>query len=217
MTVDISSTMDRTSSTNLIRAGKGTSAQSITSLKNNRELECGKRHRTLRTLLQENICFSRRWQIFNDLPNRTAIQDTILPLCKIMQKTKKPICLAVCDIITLKRVMDSWGQSRRRTKVLKTSTQTIPAFFYKRRTFIVPLWWRKSSSLFPTPSLPQALNAQKAIRACGSQNTFHMQGEPVSISISIGIASFTASRRNQSRYFPEQDKQLLSSKEAGRN
>jgi len=188
------------------------STQSITSLKN-KVTRMEKDTASLRTLLQEKLTQAMTDSL-TDLPNRTAYQDTILPLCKIMQKTKKPICLAVCDIDHFKRVNDSWGHLAG-DKVLRLVPKQIRSallkedlmFRYGGEEFVIA---------FPNTTLSQAIERAEAIRLAVVKTPFNMQGEPVSISISIGIAELNAQEEPES-LFSRADKQLYLAKEAGRN
>jgi diguanylate cyclase len=149
-----------------------------------------------------------------DLPNRTAYQDAILPLCKIMQKTQKPICLAVCDIDHFKKVNDTWGHLAG-DKVLRLVPKQIRSallkedlmFRYGGEEFVIA---------FPDTTLVQAIERAEAIRLAVAKTPFNMQGEPVSISISIGIAELHT-QENPESLFARADKQLYMAKEAGRN
>ncbi|MFQ3187724.1 MAG: diguanylate cyclase, partial [Marinomonas primoryensis] len=69
---------------------------------------------------------------------------------------------------------------------------------------------------FPNTSLTQAIERAEAIRLAVVKTPFNMQGEPVSISISIGIAELNAQEEPES-LFSRADKQLYLAKEAGRN
>jgi diguanylate cyclase len=186
--------------------------QSITLLKN-KVTRMEKDTVSLRSLLQEKLAQAMTDSL-TDLPNRTAYQDTVLPLCKIMQKTQKPICLAVCDIDHFKKVNDTWGHLAG-DKVLRLVPKQIRnvlskddlIFRYGGEEFVIA---------FPNTSLVQAIERAEAIRLAVAKTPFNMQGEPVSISISIGVAELHA-QENPESLFSRADKQLYLAKEAGRN
>ncbi|MGP3363024.1 GGDEF domain-containing protein, partial [Escherichia coli] len=121
-----------------------------------------------------------------DLPNRTAYQDAILPLCKITQKTQKTICLAVCDIDLFKNVNDTWGHLAG-DKVLRLVPKQIRNVLAKQ-DLIFRYGGEEFVIVFPDTSLKQATERAEAIRLAVAKTPFNMQGEPVSISVSIGIA-----------------------------
>jgi len=78
------------------------SAQSITSLKN-KVTRNGKRHRIMRTLLQEKLAQAMTDSL-TDLPNRTSLsRHHSAHSVKSCRRPRKPICLAVCDIDHFKR------------------------------------------------------------------------------------------------------------------
>ena len=186
--------------------------QSITLLKN-KVTRMEKDTVSLRSLLQEKLAQAMTDSL-TDLPNRTAYQDAILPLCKIMQKTQKSICLAVCDIDHFKKVNDTWGHLAG-DKVLRLVPKQIRSallkedlmFRYGGEEFVIA---------FPETTLEQAVERAEAIRLAVAKTPFNMQGEPVSISISIGIAELQA-QENPESLFARADKQLYMAKEAGRN
>jgi len=188
------------------------STQSITSLKN-KVTRMEKDSVSLRSLLQEKLAQAMTDSL-TDLPNRTAYQDTILPLCKVMQKTKKTICLAVCDIDHFKQVNDTWGHLAG-DKVLRLVPKQIRSallkedlmFRYGGEEFVIA---------FPNTTFEQAMERAEAIRLAVAKTPFNMQGEPVSISVSIGVAELHAQEEPES-LFSRADKLLYLAKEAGRN
>lgn len=188
------------------------STQSITSLKN-KVTRMEKDSVSLRSMLKERLAQAMTDSL-TDLPNRTAYQDTILPLCKIMQKTKKPICLAVCDIDFFKKVNDTWGHLAG-DKVLRLVPKQIRSallkedlmFRYGGEEFVIA---------FPNTTFAQAIERAEAIRLAVVKTPFNMQGEPVSISVSIGIAELKPQEDPES-LFSRADKQLYLAKEGGRN
>lgn len=186
--------------------------QSITSLKN-QVTRMEKDSSSLRSLLQEKLAQAMTDSL-TDLPNRTAYQDTILPLCKVMHKTKKPLCLAVCDIDHFKKVNDTWGHLAG-DKVLRLVPKQIRnalakedlIFRYGGEEFVI---------VFPNTNAAQALERAEAVRKEVEKTPFNMQGEPVSISVSIGLAEFNH-KEDPEALFARADKQLYAAKDAGRN
>ncbi|RBP81040.1 GGDEF domain-containing protein [Marinomonas rhizomae] len=186
--------------------------QSITLLKN-KVTRMEKDTVSLRSLLQEKLAQAMTDSL-TDLPNRTAYQDAILPLCKIMQKTQKSVCLAVCDIDHFKKVNDTWGHlaGDKVLRLVPKQIRTVLAkedliFRYGGEEFVVA---------FPNTTLAQAVKRAEDIRLAVAKTPFNMQGEPVSISISIGIAELQV-QENPESLFARADKQLYLAKEAGRN
>lgn len=186
--------------------------QSITLLKN-KVTRMEKDTVSLRSLLQEKLAQAMTDSL-TDLPNRTAYQDAILPLCKIMQKTQKPVCLAVCDIDHFKKVNDTWGHLAG-DKVLRLVPKQIRGVLAKE-DLIFRYGGEEFVIAFPNATLAQAIERAEAIRLAVAKTPFNMQGEPVSISISIGIAELQV-QENPESLFARADKQLYLAKEAGRN
>ena len=186
--------------------------QSITLLKN-KVVRMEKDSNSLRSLLQEKLALAMTDSL-TGLPNRTAYQDTVLPLCKMIQKTKKSACLAVCDIDHFKRVNDTWGHLAG-DKVLRLVPKQIRnalakedlIFRYGGEEFVI---------IFPNTTLAEAASRAETIRAAVEKTPFNMQGEPVSISVSIGIAELQAQEDPES-LFSRADKHLYMAKESGRN
>ena len=186
--------------------------QSITLLKN-KVTRMEKDTVSLRSLLHEKLAQAMT-DALTDLPNRTAYQDTILPLCKVTQKNQKSLCLAVCDIDHFKKVNDTWGHLAG-DKVLRLVPKQIRSvldkadliFRYGGEEFVI---------IFPNTTLAQAIERAEAIRLAVAKTPFNMQGEPVSISVSIGVAELHNQEEPES-LFSRADKQLYFAKEAGRN
>lgn len=186
--------------------------QSITLLKN-KVTRMEKDTVSLRSLLQEKLAQAMTDSL-TDLPNRTAYQDAILPLCQVMQKTQKPLCLAVCDIDHFKNVNDTWGHLAG-DKVLRLVPKQMRdalkdedlIFRYGGEEFVIVL---------PNTTLEQAMERAEAIRLAVVKAPFNVQGEPVTISISIGVAELQP-KESPNDLFGRADKLLYSAKEAGRN
>ncbi|NVK74756.1 MAG: GGDEF domain-containing protein [Oceanospirillaceae bacterium] len=186
--------------------------QSITLLKN-KVTRMEKDTVSLRSLLQEKLAQAMTDSL-TDLPNRTAYQDAILPLCKITQKTQKTICLAVCDIDLFKNVNDTWGHLAG-DKVLRLVPKQIRNVLAKQ-DLIFRYGGEEFVIVFPDTTLKQATERAEAIRLAVAKTPFNMQGEPVSISVSIGIAELHPQEDPES-LFSRADKQLYLAKESGRN
>lgn len=186
--------------------------QSITSLKN-KVTRMEKDSASLRSMLQEKLAQAMTDSL-TELPNRTAYQDAILPLCQIMQKTKKPLCLAVCDIDFFKKVNDTWGHLAG-DKVLSIVPKQIRSVLQKE-DLIFRYGGEEFVIVFPNTPLDKAIEKAELIRQTVEKTPFNMQGEPVSISVSIGIAEHKAKEAPES-LFERADKQLYQAKDSGRN
>ncbi|MBR7887683.1 GGDEF domain-containing protein [Marinomonas sp. A79] len=187
-------------------------SQSISSLKN-KVVRMEKDTVSLRSMLQEKLAQAMTDSL-TDLPNRTAYQDAILPLCKIMQKTSKPMCLAVCDIDHFKSVNDTWGHLAG-DKVLRLVPKQIRSVL-KKEDLMFRYGGEEFVIAFPNMTLEQAMARTELVRLAVAKTPFNVQGEPVSISISIGLAQLEPEESPEA-LFERADKQLYLAKEAGRN
>ncbi|BFM49653.1 GGDEF domain-containing protein [Marinomonas sp. THO17] len=186
--------------------------QSITALKN-KVTRMEKDSASLRSMLQEKLAQAMT-DALTELPNRTAYQDAILPLCQVMQKTKKPLCLAVCDIDFFKKVNDTWGHLAG-DKVLRLVPKQIRTVLEKE-DLVFRYGGEEFVIVFPNTSLNKAIERAEVIRQTVEKTPFNMQGEPVSISVSIGIAEHKPKESPES-LFERADKHLYQAKETGRN
>jgi len=167
---------------------------------------------SLRTSLQEKLAQAMT-DALTDLPNRAAYQDAILLLCASSQKNAKPLSLAICDIDFFKQVNDTWGHLAG-DKVLRLVPRQIrnalnkPDLLYRYggEEFVI---------VFPNTTLEDAHQRAEAIRKEVEKAPFNVNGEPVSITISIGLAELID--EEYEAFFSRADKQLYCAKEAGRN
>ena len=168
---------------------------------------------SLRSSLQEKLAQAMT-DVLTNLPNRAAYQDHIQALCKASQQQQKPLCLAICDIDFFKQVNDTWGHLAG-DKVLRLVPRQIRhaltdsdlAFRYGGEEFVI---------IFPNTTLELAHQRAEKVRKEVEKTPFNVNGKPVSITISIGLAKL-AENEDQESLFSRADKQLYSAKEAGRN
>ncbi|MGJ8645429.1 MAG: GGDEF domain-containing protein [Marinomonas colpomeniae] len=186
--------------------------QSITLLKN-KVTRMEKDSTSLRSLLQEKLALAMTDSL-TDLPNRTAYQDKVMPLCKAMQNAKKSLCLAVCDIDHFKKVNDTWGHLAG-DKVLRLVPKQIRMALLKE-DMIYRYGGEEFVIVFQNTTAAQAFERCEAVRRAVEKTPFNMQGKPVSISVSIGIAELNSTEDSEA-LFSRADKQLYMAKESGRN
>ncbi|WP_191602083.1 GGDEF domain-containing protein [Marinomonas algicola] len=168
---------------------------------------------TLRLSLQQKLAQAMTDSLTN-LPNRAAYQDSILPICNMNQKANTQLALAVCDIDHFKSVNDTWGHLAG-DKVLRllprqirsALTEKDMAFRYGGEEFVI---------LLPNTSLSAAKTKMEGIRQAVEKMPFNVQGEPVPITISIGVA-LLQENENHEALFERADKNLYQAKEQGRN
>jgi len=206
----ISSTMDQYQKQMLEQDKQAT--QSISQLRN-KVSRMEKDASTLRLNLQQKLAQAMTDSLTN-LPNRAAYQDSILPLCNMNKKAKTQLALAVCDIDHFKNVNDTWGHLAG-DKVLRliprqirsALTEKDMAFRYGGEEFVI---------LIPNTTPDAAKMKMDAIRQAVEKMPFNVQGQPVPITISIGIALLTGNETHE-ELFERADKSLYVAKEQGRN
>lgn len=169
---------------------------------------------TLRLNLQQKLAQAMTDALTN-LPNRAAYQDTILPLCKMGKNDAgKRLALAVLDIDHFKAVNDTWGHLAG-DKVLRLVPRQIRIaltdkdlpFRYGGEEFVV---------LMPATDIISIKEKMEEVRHSIEQMPFNMQGVPVPITISIGVALLQDNESPES-LFDRADKCLYMAKEQGRN
>ncbi|MCV2401680.1 diguanylate cyclase [Marinomonas sp. C2222] len=185
---------------------------SIASLKN-KVTRMEKDTTSLRSMLQEKLAQAITDSL-TELPNRMAYQDAVSTLCKKSHQSKQPLCLAVCDIDHFKRVNDTWGHLAG-DKVLRLVPKQIQSTLAKEDS-IFRYGGEEFVIIFPNTNAAQAAQRAEDIRRAVEKTPFNMQGKPVSISISIGVAELSPAEDPESLFF-RADKLLYSAKESGRN
>ena len=187
-------------------------AKSITQLKN-KVSRMEQDATQLRSSMQEKIA-----QALSDsltgLPNRAAYQDTIFPLLTSAAQNKQQLCIAVCDVDHFKVINDTWGHLTG-DKVLRLVPRQMQTalkkdhllFRYGGEEFVV---------IFPMTSLDQAFEHCQNIRNAVASTPFNMNGEPISVTISIGLSLFDG-KESHDELFNRADKNLYQAKQQGRN
>lgn len=186
--------------------------QSISLLKN-KVNHMEKDAEALRSLLQQRLAQAMTDSLTN-LPNRAAYQEAITTLFDLMNKQGQPLCLAVCDIDHFKKINDSWGHlaGDKVLRLVPRQVRNILAkddlmFRYGGEEFVIVL---------PNTSLEQAVARAEQVRLEVEKTPFNMEGEPVSVSISIGVAQ-AQPNEEPNNLFARADKQLYQAKNSGRN
>lgn len=186
--------------------------QSISLLKN-KVSHMEKDADALRNLLQQRLAQAMTDSLTN-LPNRAAYQEAITTLFELMNKQGQPLCLAVCDIDHFKKINDSWGHlaGDKVLRLVPRQVRNILAkedlmFRYGGEEFVIVL---------PNTNLADAMERAEKVRLEVENTPFTMEGEPVSVSISIGVAQAQPGEEPDS-LFARADKQLYQAKDSGRN
>jgi diguanylate cyclase len=167
----------------------------------------------LRINLQQKIAQATTDTVTN-LPNRSAYQDTIMPMCQLAQKSKKPLILGVFDIDHFKNVNDTWGHLAG-DKVLNLLPRQLKNVL-SEKDMVFRYGGEEFVFLLPNCNLLDAKNKAEAIRDAVEKMPFNVNGEPVPITISIGIAQLATGESHEA-LFERADKLLYQAKSAGRN
>lgn len=189
-----------------------TATQSITQLRQ-KVSKMEKDSSNLRINLQQKIAQATTDTVTN-LPNRSAYQDTIMPMCKLAQKSKKPLILGVFDIDHFKNVNDTWGHLAG-DKVLNLLPRQLKNVL-SEKDMVFRYGGEEFVFLLPNCNLSDAKNKAEAIRDAVEKMPFNVNGEPVPITISIGIAQLATGESHEA-LFERADKLLYQAKSAGRN
>lgn len=168
---------------------------------------------SMRTSLQEKLAQAMTDALTN-LPNRAAYQDTILPLFNSSIKNKQTLFLAVCDIDHFKQVNDTWGHQAG-DKVLQLVTKQLRNTLAKD-DMVFRYGGEEFVTILPNISQADAIKRVQSIRQSIEQTPFNVNGDPVKITISIGMACRQDNEDHES-LFARADKQLYLAKESGRN
>ena len=187
-------------------------AQSITQLKNkvNRMEQDANQ---LRSNMQEKIAQALS-DALTGLPNRAAYQDTIFPLLTAAAQTKQPLCIAICDVDHFKRINDTWGHLAG-DKVLRLMPKQVQSAL-KKEHLVYRYGGEEFIVVFPMTTLDEAYQYCDKIRLAVEKTPFNMNGDPISVTISIGVSLFNG-KESHDELFERADKNLYQAKEQGRN
>ncbi|MCO4784991.1 GGDEF domain-containing protein [Marinomonas atlantica] len=187
-------------------------AQSISLLKNkvNRMEQDATQ---LRSNMQQKIAQALS-DALTGLPNRAAYQEAIFPLLTSATQIKQPLCIAVCDVDHFKRINDTWGHLAG-DKVLRIIPRQMQNALSKE-SLIFRYGGEEFIIVFPMTAIDKAREYCEKVREAVESTPFNMNGDPVSVSISIGIAQFNG-KESHDELFSRADKNLYKAKEQGRN
>lgn len=148
------------------------------------------------------------------LPNRAAYQDAIFPLLTSAAQTKQPLCIAICDVDHFKTINDTWGHLAG-DKVLRLLPKQIQTLL-KKEHLVFRYGGEEFVMVFPMTSLEKATELCDNVRQAIQETPFNMNGDPISVTISIGVSLFNGSESHD-ELFSRADKNLYQAKGTGRN
>lgn len=148
------------------------------------------------------------------LPNREAYEERMAHEVQRWQRYGHPLTLAVCDVDHFKRINDQFGHQAG-DRVLKVIAKAIG-----RRLREVDFFGRYGGEefviLLPETREEEALSVLDDVRAALAETAFHYKKEPLTITVSFGIAQFREGE-SPSSVFGRADQALYAAKAAGRN
>ncbi len=148
------------------------------------------------------------------LPNRAAWSERLDQEVNAWHQRGNSLSLAMLDLDHFKRINDGYGHLAG-DKVLKIIANVL----HKRlrpSDFIARFGGEEFVLLMPDSSLTQALAAGEALRAAIEACPFHFKGEPVTITVSMGVAQCQPGERSDMA-LKRADAALYRAKAAGRN
>ena len=148
------------------------------------------------------------------LPNRAAWEERLEHEVAQWQAHGNPLLIAMLDLDHFKRINDGYGHLAG-DKVLKI----IAAQLRKRlrpTDFIARFGGEEFVLLIPSTPLATGLQLAEKLRAAIEACPFHFKGEPVTITVSIGLAAFRGGDRSD-HVLKRADEALYRAKHNGRN
>jgi diguanylate cyclase len=148
------------------------------------------------------------------LPNRAAWNERLDHEIRQLQKTGSNLLMGILDLDHFKRINDGYGHLAG-DKVLK-----IVASQLKRRLrqddFIARFGGEEFVFLLPHTSMIDGMALLERLRSAIEQSPFHFKGEPVTITVSMGMTTFKAGERSDLA-LKRADEALYRAKGDGRN
>lgn len=167
--------------------------------------------------VEQRVAEQRRMALIDSLtqlPNRLAYDERMQQEFERWQRYQRPLAVAICDADNFKSINDSYGHLAG-DKVLRILAATLRNRL-RKTDFVARYGGEEFVVLMPETDGAQALQALEALRQAVAECPFHFREEPVSITLSIGIASFRAGDLPDA-VFERADAALYRAKQAGRN
>ncbi|NWD84293.1 diguanylate cyclase [Pseudomonas reactans] len=148
------------------------------------------------------------------LPNRAAWSERLDQEVNTWHQRGNNLSLAMLDLDHFKRINDGYGHLAG-DKVLKIIANVLRKRL-RSTDFIARFGGEEFVLLMPNSSLADALAAGEVLRAAIEACPFHFKGEPVTITVSMGVAQFQPGERSDLA-LKRADEALYRAKAAGRN
>ena len=148
------------------------------------------------------------------LPNRAAWTERLEHEVGQWRQHGNSLLLAMLDLDHFKRINDNYGHLAG-DKVLKIIANVLRKRL-RGSDFIARFGGEEFVLLMPNTSLPAGARIVEALRAAVEACPFHFKGEPVTITVSVGLSAFKAGDRSD-LVIKRADQALYRAKDAGRN
>lgn len=148
------------------------------------------------------------------LPNRQAYEQRLQQEYERWKRYGRPLAMAVCDIDHFKSINDNFGHLAG-DRVLRIIAKTL-AKRLRSSDFIARFGGEEFVILMPETDQDAALKTVEAIREAVASCPFHFREQPISITMSAGIAAFVEGVPSE-QVFERADTALYQAKESGRN
>ena len=148
------------------------------------------------------------------LPNRAAWSERLDHEVNAWHQRGNSLSLAMLDLDHFKRINDGYGHLAG-DKVLKIIANVLRKRL-RSTDFIARFGGEEFVLLMPNSSLADALAVGEVLRAAIEACPFHFKGEPVTVTVSMGVAQFQPGERSDLA-LKRADAALYRAKAAGRN
>ncbi|QOY71732.1 GGDEF domain-containing protein [Pseudomonas sp. OST1909] len=148
------------------------------------------------------------------LPNRAAWSERLDHEVNAWHQRGNSLSLAMLDLDHFKRINDGYGHLAG-DKVLKIIANVLSKRL-RPTDFIARFGGEEFVLLMPDSALADALAVAQGLRAAIEACPFHFKGEPVTITVSMGVAQFQPGERSDLA-LKRADEALYRAKAAGRN
>ena len=148
------------------------------------------------------------------LPNRAAWSERLDHEVNAWHQRGNSLSLAMLDLDHFKRINDGYGHLAG-DKVLKIIANVLRKRL-RSNDFIARFGGEEFVLLMPDSSLADALSVGEVLRAAIEACPFHFKGEPVTVTVSMGVAQFQPGERSDLA-LKRADAALYRAKAAGRN
>lgn len=148
------------------------------------------------------------------LPNRAAWSERLEHEIGQWQQHGNSLLLAMLDLDHFKRINDNYGHLAG-DKVLKIIANVLRKRL-RGSDFIARFGGEEFVLLLPNTPWPVGVRIVEALRAAIEACPFHFKGEPVTITVSVGLSAFKAGDRSD-LVIKRADQALYRAKDAGRN